>query len=61
MRLRDESSFLIIYRTAFESAKKGDKTAKKVVETYVSYLGDSVLSMLNIFRPEAFIIGGLCT
>lgn len=45
-------------RTAFECAKAGDETAKKVVETFIAYLGDSVISMLNIFRPEAFIIGG---
>lgn len=45
-------------RTAFECEKQGDKTAKKVVDTYVMYLGESILNMLNIFRPEAFILGG---
>ena len=42
----------------YECEKKGDASAKKVVDTYVKYLGESILSMLNIFRPEAFIIGG---
>lgn len=45
-------------RTAFECSKNGDKTAKKVIDTYVYYLGESILNMLNIFRPEVFIIGG---
>ena len=45
-------------RTAFECEKLGDKTAKSVVDTYVMYLGESILNMLNIFRPEAFILGG---
>ena len=45
-------------RTAFECEKQGDKSAKTVVDNYVAYLGESILNMLNIFRPQAFIIGG---
>lgn len=45
-------------RTAFECSKQGDKTANAVVDRYVSYLAESLLNMFNIFRPEAFIIGG---
>lgn len=45
-------------RTAFECSKQGDKTAEKVVDTYVYYLAESMLNMFNIFRPEAFILGG---
>ena len=45
-------------RTAFECAKEGDKTAQKVKDTYIYYLGESILNMLNIFRPDAFVIGG---
>ena len=45
-------------RTAFECSKKGDKTANLVVDTYVMYLAESMLNMFNIFRPEAFILGG---
>ena len=45
-------------RTAFECAKIGDKSAEKVRDTYVYYLGESILNMLNIFRPDAFILGG---
>ena len=45
-------------KTAFECAKKGDKTAQEVVDTFVYYLGESILNMLNIFRPQAFVLGG---
>ena len=45
-------------KTAFECAKLGDESANKVVEGYVAYLSESIISLLNIFRPQAFIIGG---
>lgn len=45
-------------RTSFECAKKGDKSAEKVRDNYVKYLSESIMNMLNIFRPDAFIIGG---
>ncbi len=45
-------------KTAFDCAKQGDKTALEVVDTYVYYLAESILNVLNTFRPEAFIIGG---
>ena len=49
---------LVDGKCAFECAKKGDKTANKVVDTYVYYLSESMLSMFNIFRPEIFVLGG---
>ncbi len=45
-------------KTAFECAKKGDKSAQKVVDNYVKYLSESMMSLLNVFRPEVFILGG---
>jgi glucokinase len=45
-------------RTAFECSKLGDATAISVVDQYICYLGESILNMLNIFRPEAFLLGG---
>ena len=45
-------------RTAFECSKQGDKSAKKVVDTYVKYLSESMMNFFNIIRPEAFILGG---
>ncbi len=45
-------------KTVFDEAKKGDVTANMVVDNFVSYLGDSIMSLNNIFRPEIFILGG---
>lgn len=45
-------------KTAFECSKLGDETAIKVVEDYVMYLSESIMNMLNIFRPQAFVLGG---
>ncbi len=45
-------------RTAFESAKLGDKSADEVCNNFCAYLADGMMSLSNIFRPQAFIIGG---
>ena len=42
----------------FEASKRGDETAIKVVDKYVEYLSDGIMSLLNIFRPEVLLIGG---
>ncbi len=45
-------------KTAFECSKQGDVSAKKVVRKFVGYLAEGIINFANIFRPEAFIIGG---
>ncbi len=45
-------------RTAFDAAKAGDATAQKVVKNYIMYLGEGILNLVNIFRPDAVIVGG---
>ena len=45
-------------KTAFECAKKGDKTAQKVVNEYIEYLGEGIANFVNIFRPQAIMLGG---
>ena len=45
-------------KTAFISAKNGDKTAIKVVDKFISYLSEGILDLCNIFRPDVIIIGG---
>ena len=44
--------------TAFECMKKGDKSATEVYHKYAEYLAHGIINMLNVFRPEAFILGG---
>lgn len=44
-------------KTAFD-CENIDQTAKSLVETYIKHLSESVLNMLNIFRPQMVVIGG---
>ena len=45
-------------KSVFDAAKTGDETAKSVVEKYTYYLSEGIVSLINIFDPEAVIIGG---
>lgn len=44
--------------TSFKAAKAGDEGGNNVVDGYVSYLTEGILNYMNVFRPEAIIIGG---
>lgn len=45
-------------KTAFECAKAGDEAAKKVIDEYIFYLGEGLINLANIFRPDVIILGG---
>lgn len=45
-------------KTAFECSKMDDYSAKKVVDDYIEYLGEGLCNYINIFRPQALILGG---
>lgn len=45
-------------KTAFDAAKKGDSAAIDVVNQYLRYVADGIVSMINIFQPEKLVIGG---
>ncbi len=45
-------------RTAFDASREGDALALKVVYEYIRYLAEGVINMINVFRPEIFLIGG---
>lgn len=48
-------------KTAFNAAEAGDQAAQRVVEEYIRYLGEGIVNVVNIFRPELVLIsGGLC-
>lgn len=47
--------------TPFEASKRGDAVGKKVVENYIKYLGEGIVDMVNIFRPDIVLLsGGIC-
>ncbi len=45
-------------RTAFEAMRAGDAAAKEVVDTYLHYLAQGIINIINIFQPEVLTIGG---
>jgi glucokinase len=45
-------------RTAFDAFKQGDKAAARVIEEYTDGLANGIASLVNIFQPDVFIIGG---
>ncbi len=45
-------------KTAFDAMRKGDAVAKAVVDNYIHYLSEGVANLINIFAPEAIILGG---
>ena len=45
-------------RVAFDAAKQGDEAAKKVVDQYIKYVADGIVSMVNIFQPEKLVVSG---
>ena len=45
-------------RTAFDGMRLDDKTAKAVVERYLNYLAEGIANIVNVFSPQAVLIGG---
>jgi len=45
-------------KTAFDAMRAGDTAGKAVVENYIRYLGEGIVSLINIFQPEVLLIGG---
>ena len=42
-------------RTAFDCARKGDRAANEVVDTFVYYLGSGIVDLINLFQPAVII------
>lgn len=45
-------------RVIVEEAKAGDKVALEIFDEMCKYLGIGIANLVNIFNPEAFIVGG---
>ena len=45
-------------RTAFDAMRLGDETGKRVVNTYIEYIGIGATNVVNIFQPEMLCFGG---
>lgn len=45
-------------KTAFIADRQGCKIAKSIIKKYTKYVGDGLISILNLFGSECIIIGG---
>lgn len=45
-------------KVVFDAMAEGDESAAQVVHEFVAYLGCGVASLINLFQPEVFCIGG---
>ena len=45
-------------RIAFDAYKQGDNAAKRVIHEYIDALSCGIVSLINIFQPDLFVIGG---
>lgn len=43
----------------FEAAKQNDSIACALVGRYVRYLGEGIANIVNIFRPDCIVLGGM--
>lgn len=57
-RLSENDSEKINGKVIFEAQRQGDKAASEVVEEYEENLSIGIANLVNIFRPEIFILGG---
>ena len=48
-------------KTVFDAFEQGDEVATKIIEEYISYLGDGIVDIVNVFRPDKILLsGGIC-
>ncbi len=45
-------------KMVFDAADQEDETADRVIDSYVEYLSTGIINIVNIFRPEVFLLGG---
>lgn len=60
-RLCGEDLSRIDGKTVFDAMQTGDETARQVVKRYLRYLGEGIVDMVNVFRPDCVLLsGGVC-
>ena len=45
-------------KTSFDGMRAGDKSATRVVNSYIEYLSEGIANLIAIFRPEVVLLGG---
>ncbi|MBQ5990812.1 MAG: ROK family glucokinase [Oscillospiraceae bacterium] len=57
-KLSAEKNGKVTARTPFDAMRAGDKSAKEVVDKYITYLAAGITNIINIFQPDILCIGG---
>lgn len=57
-QLVNENNGKVSGRTAFDAMRQGDAAGKKVVDTYIKYVAEGILNLINALQPEMICIGG---
>lgn len=57
-RLCGEDLSRIDGKTVFDAMQTGDETARQVVKRYLRYLGEGIVDMVNVFRPDCVLLSG---
>lgn len=57
-QLVNENNGKVSGRTAFDAMRQGDAAGKKVVDTYIKYVAEGVINLINALQPEMVCIGG---
>ncbi|MCR5792043.1 MAG: ROK family protein [Lachnospiraceae bacterium] len=48
-------------KVPFDAALEGDEVAKEVLANYERYLGEGIVNLIDVFRPDSFLVsGGIC-
>lgn len=42
----------------FDAAQSGDKAGEEVIDEYLDYLAVGIANLINVFKPEAILLGG---
>lgn len=42
----------------FQALRRKDNVIEKVFEDYIKYLGEGLISIINVFQPEVIVVGG---
>lgn len=57
-QLVNENSGKVSGRTAFDAMRNGDNSGKAVVDTYIKYVSEGILNIINALQPEMICVGG---
>lgn len=57
-QLVNENNGKVSGRTAFDAMRQGDAAGKKVVDTYIKYVSEGIINLINALQPEMVCIGG---